>query len=744
MGFRASLSIIGLLISGVAAADDGGALAEITVTAQRRAELLDKVPIAITALSGDSLDKSNLTDLTGLNGRVPGLAVEKSSGSELLISIRGIGSETPQNLYTQPGVSVFVDGIYVPVTLGVYQGFFDIDRIEVLRGPQGTLFGQSSTGGTINIVSHQPVLGRFDGDVEASYGNYDLNRERADVNLPIGETLALRVAVQHYQHHGFGTNLFLHSDLDDAKDDTGKLSLLWQPTETLSSTTTARFYAENRNGAEQKNLLDPNPDPRAVEQDTAARLDMHYQTYSEALAWRLPWFTVNSTSGYQKMTNEQSIDDDRLTGAILSFYNAQPVWNSKLDAFSQEFTLVSTPGTALDWTAGFYYIWQKTSQYIVEFQAAGTAPATYTIPPLTGPLPPNASFTEYSAIKRHSSAPFFQATYHLNDRLRVTGGARFNHDGYDGDASFYYAPLAPVPSFTSHTTTGKAELEFDLTPRELLYASFTRGYKPGGINNTYNGSSLLITQFYAPEIASSFEVGSKAKLLDNHLSVNAAAFFTHYQDMQYLASDPVPFQDGTANIPDAHIWGGEFEAAFVALDGRLHLDANLTGLGGRFIDHYLAIDAQTAAAARASYAAAHPGSNEFDPGTIAAVAAAARDTQGNTPPKLPKWSGAVAAAYRFDFAGQTLTPRLEYVYRGAFDYRVFNESALDAVPSYGVVNAYLEYLPPWQGLRFALAATNLADKAGIGGRFTDPYGSGQTSNEYIPPRQYVFTVGYHF
>jgi iron complex outermembrane recepter protein len=721
------------------------ALQEVVVTAERHEELLDKVPIAISAVSGESLDKSNITDLSGLNGYVPGLSVERSSGSELMISIRGIGSETPQNLYSQPGVSVFVDGIYIPTALGVYQGFFDLGRVEVLRGPQGTLFGQSSTGGTIAIVSKQPVLGEFGGDAEFSYGNYNLNRERAAVNLPLADSLALRIAFQHYQHDGFGTNRFFPGlDLDDANDTSGKLSLLWQPTDAVASTTTARLFSEQRNGALQKNILDPDTDPRSVSQDTASFLDMHYQTYSEALSVKLPWFTVKSVTGYQRMKNDQAIDDDRLSSEVLGFYNAQPAWQSQLDAFSQEINLVSAPSDRFEYVAGFYYIWQKTSQYIVEYEAAGPAPAQYTIPPLTGPLPANVSFEEHSEIKRNSYAPFFQGTYHIADWLRFTGGVRYNHDAYDGNASFYYAPFAKVPGFSSHVTTGKAELDADVAPGSMLYLSWTRGYKPGGINNAYSGFSVFGKQFFDPETASSFELGSKSKFLNDHLSINAAGFFSRYRGLQYIASDPVPFQDGTANIPNTHIWGGELEASFVGMHSHLHIDGSLTGLGGKFIDNYTTIDAQTAHTARAAYEAANPGAGDFDPGTIAAVAAAATNTRGNTPPKLPKWSAALAAAYTFDFDAQSLTPRVELVYRGTFEYRVFNESALDTVGSYDIVNLYLEYAPPIKGLRVSGALTNLADKAGVGGRFTDPYGSGQTSNEYIPPRQFLVTVGYHF
>jgi iron complex outermembrane receptor protein len=163
------------------------------------------------------------------------------------------------------------------------------------------------------------------------------------------------------------------------------------------------------------------------------------------------------------------------------------------------------------------------------------------------------------------------------------------------------------------------------------------------------------------------------------------------------------------------------------------------------VDNYYTIDAQSAAAARAAFLAANPGASEFSPAAIAAVLAAARNTYGNTPPKLPKFSSELAAGYTIDLPGdQKVTPRIEYVYRGAFEYRVFSSAALDAVGSYDLWNAYIEYLPPVKGLRLQFAATNLANSDGIAGRFTDPYGSGQTSNEYIAPRQFVFTAGYSF
>ena len=183
-------------------------LSEVVVTAERRATDIQKTPTAITALPAVTLDKSFVTDVTGLNGRVPSLQSTKESGFENIITIRGVGSETPENdLTTVPGVSLFEDGVYLVNTISLSQTLFDVDRVEVLRGPQGALYGQSSIGGAVNIVTMQPQLNTFASAIDVSAGTYDLVRARGWVNIPLGDTLALRVSAQHFQHEGFTKDL---------------------------------------------------------------------------------------------------------------------------------------------------------------------------------------------------------------------------------------------------------------------------------------------------------------------------------------------------------------------------------------------------------------------------------------------------------------------------------------------------------------------------------------------------------
>ena len=212
-------------------------VAEIIVTAERRSTDLQKTAIAITAVPAAKLDKSFVTDITGLNAMVPSLESTKTSGFENIVTIRGVGSETPENdLTTVPGVSLFIDGVYVVNTISLEQTLFDVDHIEILRGPQGALYGQSSIGGAINIVTRSyRKLRSFGGQADFSVGNYDLFRERGEVNIPIGDTLAVRLSAQRFDHEGFTQDVAIPGFREDDAGNTAlKAAILWQPVSNFS------------------------------------------------------------------------------------------------------------------------------------------------------------------------------------------------------------------------------------------------------------------------------------------------------------------------------------------------------------------------------------------------------------------------------------------------------------------------------------------------------------------------------
>ena len=717
-------------------------LEQVTVTAEKRSVDLQRAALSVSAVSDKTLRQDNITDATGLNGRVPGLQISPSGGSEVMVSIRGVGSQTPENFFTQPGVSFHIDGVYIPNTIAMNMGFLDVSRVEVLRGPQGTVFGQSSTGGTINVITKQPVLGSYFGDMTTTIGNYNYNVEQFTVNVPVGDTAAIRGVFQNTKHDGYSTATGIPGgyDLDDASNMNYKLTGLWAPTNDLSFTLSTQQYRDNHNGAALKSLTDPNPDPRQVTQDYPAKfhLDMNIETL--ITKYNLEWATFKSITSYQVMNGVQSFDSDRSDIANFHGYDTVAAWNTSDRSAMEEITLSSNPGTRLDWITGLFYLHSNSGQYVVEYKGTGANDPTPVLPATTSPsaLPFNLSYENLESVERTSVAPFAQATYHVTDAFRLTGGARYNVDQYSGWASNYYAARNPINT-QDNAFTGKLEADYDLTPANMVYASWSRGYKPGGINSSTQKAEVVKDTF-TEETVVAYEIGAKNRFLDNHLNVNVSAFYQIYHDMQYIQEDPVPYSGGIGNIPRVDIWGAEAEAKYRLLDNRLELGGNATVLAGRIPVHYLALDRRLADAA-----AAASGLIPYSPAWFAVRAGQSIDVEGNTPPNMPSFAGSLNATWLQRINGQgELTSRVEYIYRAGYEARVFNEPTTDSVPSYGQWNMFFEYVPdnaPW---RASFTVTNLTDVGGVLARYVDPYGSGVVSNQYIPPRQFLLSLNYKF
>ncbi len=730
---------------------------EVVVTAERRGEDLQKTPLALSVATARDLDAGFVHDLAGLNAIVPSLEITHAAGFENLVSIRGVGSETPENaLVTSPGVSLFVDGVYIANTISLDQTLFDVDRIEVLRGPQGVLYGQSSIGGAISIVTAQPRLGSFEGHTDASAGDYALFRERAAVNIPLGDTVALRLSAQAFDHDGFTQNLAIPQNrLDDAHDVSGKAALLWKPDARFSATLTGQVYRADQNGAAQKNIAEraiPGlEDPRVVDQDYPARFDLLTQLYHLNLQWDLPGVTVKSVSAYQSLDHVQQEDSSRSAYAVLGQYDDVAAWNTSLKNYTEELDLLSPAGARLQWTAGAFLLAQTSRQFIAEFESGSPAspptPAGLVVAPDIETAPPsNLHYGNDTRLSRQSYSGFAQATYPLTARLRLTLGGRVNHDSYAQHADNFSAFAIDTVSHGYDDTVGtwRAQADYDVSAHSLAYASASRGYKPGGVNGVYG--QAVIPDTFTPETNTAFELGSKNEFLGRSLKLNLAAFYYLYRDMQYIEYDPVPFDSGISNIPSVHTYGLEGEGSYTALAGRLHLDASFALENGRVEGDYRSIDSSVAGAIEQTPTCGFG----FNPTCYPQVIAAARDLRGKTPPDMPKASGAVSLAYSFDTpalgaipAGR-LTPRVQYVYRGSEWARVFNERALDRVDPYGVTNLDLDYVVGATGLTLSLTATNALGVDGVNSRYTDPYGTGQTSQQYIPPRQIIGTVAYAF
>ena len=763
--------------SAASTASDQEQLTEIVVTAERRDVNLQEAPLSVSAVTAEKLSEANVTEVTGLNGLVPGLVVARSGGGERMISIRGIGSETPENTNTQPGVSYHVDGVYIFNSIAANAAFIDVGQVEVLRGPQGTTFGQGSTGGTINVVTNQPSLKDFTGNANIGFGNYGLVKTDAAVNLPLGSTFAIRGAVQHLEHDGYAIATGVPGQPEyelDQQDETGwKAAAIWAPADNFSITLSTIQYESDTHGPAQKNILDPDPDPRRLSQDYPGRSVIDTELYYGVARLETSFAVIKSITSYQKLHSMQAWDADGLTSDLfydvtyspLTFggdrYDHVPLWRTDTKSWTQEINLASNGSGPFTWILGGVYLHSKNSQYIVEYRDSDDQflrPALPEDTPYDDPRLASLTYAELSSIKREAWAAYFEGKYQLTDALSVTGGIRYNHDKFTGegatnsDVQTSGAYLQPTsrPGLSSHAWTGKAAVEYKLSPSNMIYASYTRGFKPGGLNSSapYAAPALLgfangTQPTYKAETVDSFEIGSKNRFFNNTAQLNASAFLYNYKNMQFLDEDAVLYGEGIANAPSARIYGLELEGSWL-LDDHWSVDGTVSLIEGEFNKDYLALDPVAATAAQ--NAAGYPSWlfwSNFYPASVAREAAR-RNINGNSVPKIPNVQGTASVSYTAHVGPGQLTAKAQYIYRGKYQYRLFNDGATDTTPSYSQVNLFVRYEPEGTNLSFSFTATNLFDEDGINSRFSDPYGSAQTYDTYIAPRQVIGTIGYKF
>ncbi|PNU06742.1 TonB-dependent receptor [Novosphingobium guangzhouense] len=761
-----------------AAAEGGGPIGEIVVSAERTNVTLQKASLSVTAVTDDTLNKANITEITGLNGTVPGLVVAKSGGGERMISIRGIGSETPENPSTQPGVSFHIDGVYIFNSIAANAAFIDIAQVEVLRGPQGTMYGQGSTGGTINVVSKQPDTSALSGSVNLGYGNYDMFKSDAAINVPITGTLAIRAAGQRLRHDGYAkaTDVAADADyeLDDADEWGGKLAVKWTPTDRISVLLSTIQYKGDQNATAQKNILDPNPDPRELTQDFPGKTYIRTQLYYGVVRFDLGGATFSSITSYQKLHSDLSWDGDGLNRALfaeasegLYTYDHIASWEQNTRSWTQEYNLASNGDGPLRWIVGGVYLRSKNGNYINEYRdddGAGLNPPLATSTPFNDAAVKALTYAELSGIVREAYAGYAQGSLAVTDALTVTAGIRYNHDKYSGvsdsmsggvsgqTSGAYLQPARTVGTSTGRLT-GKFALDYQLTPDNMIYASYTRGFKPGGINSSAASGNSSYTVFqwdtgvkptYKPETLDSIEIGSKNRFFGDTLQINASAFYYFYKDLQFLEEDAVLFGEGISNAPKAEVYGAELEMDWHPAQ-QLRLEGSLSLLQGKFTGDYMALSATTAGAVQ--NAAGYLGITGFYANFYAAslVREAARvNINGNKIPKMPSVQGSAAVSWTGELGPGEFTARAQYIYRGTFQSRVFNTPVQDDTPDYSQVNLFASYAIADTGISVSATVTNLFDKDGVNSRFTDPYGSGQVSDTYIAPRQAIFSVGYKF
>ncbi|MDP4654126.1 MAG: TonB-dependent receptor [Porticoccaceae bacterium] len=740
-----SLAISASLCGSVFAQSSDLVFEEVLVTAEKRSESLQDLSQAITVLGGADLDNRQIASFIDLSAIAPGVNIAKNEGFKTVITIRGVGNEANQNAIANPSVSYHLDGIYVASPFALQTDFLDLERIEVLRGPQGTLFGQNSTGGAINVITTAPSIDSSFGKADLTLGDYGLVKARAAYNLPLTDTLAMRASVISNTRDGFTENLTLGQDLDDANSMSARIRVLYEPSDNFRANFTAQYFDEDRNGAAQKGLLDPTPDARELRQDSLAAYELTSELYSAVLEWDFESFTLKSLTSYQNDDVMIIRDNDRNDSAAISVFQIPSLYDpetNKQTTITQEVNLVSVDPLfgKLDWVAGLFYLDTEVEISILErldFGLDGFDPITDADIASYGG---DVGFISDSKPERDSTSVYGQGTWHFNEAWRAVFGLRYTEDEvYSEVTNFYGREGTDIIETSSEKVTGRLVVEHDFNESTMAYGAYTRGFKPGGSNLTYGREEVIAPIVVLPtfneEIVDAYEVGLKTDLVDGRVRMNTAAFYYNYEGLQYQATDPEVFQGGVGNIPKSEIFGAELElSAF--LSESLILDVRLAWLETEITADHLALDNVQSEAAGGTLIGG--GAGLFSPEVQQARSSAVQNVNGNELAKTPKFTGNVALNWNTDIASWgELNSSLQYTYRGGFKHRIFNNDATDVVPSYNVIDLIIGLRPEGKDWRVELIGKNLSDEAGINARFTDVFGVGATGDELIGPRQFM-------
>ena len=550
-----ALSGVGLAHGTALAADAASAggpgstsVGEVVVTAQKRVEDVQKVPLAVTPVAGRKLVDQGVTDVRELGQLVPAIVL----GQDYVytqIDIRGVGANNDAPAL-DPAVAFNIDGVYQARDYGTYGSFYDIDRVEVLRGPQGTLYGRNATGGSINLITNKPQQA-FHAAVEEEVGDYGLIRSFAMLNIPLGDDLAVRAAFQQAKHDGY-----LSSGFNDENSYAGRLQALYRH-DRFSLLLAGDFFTDSSIGAHTVVGLpylhpdDPWYDPLSVAAAKAAGgADSNFRSWSThaQLDWDLGGASLTDIPSYKHIHDYGA---DPVVGTNSSANNTD-------NSYSNELRLASDDAKSpLKWVGGVYFFREDDKSVGSYFS--------------NSPFFSFNSVTTNPDIKEVSWAAFGQATYALQDNLRLTGGLRYSIDTKSATGQNQVFLAFGGPFFLSSTTPDnfprttwdhldwRVGVDYDLTSQTMLYANIATGYLEGGFNL---GSQVGLLPNFNPEKLLAYTVGAKNRFDDNRIQFNWEAFYYDYTDYivsVYLTSGPAVGQFALFNTP-ARIYGGEMES----------------------------------------------------------------------------------------------------------------------------------------------------------------------------------------
>jgi iron complex outermembrane receptor protein len=539
VGGALAITALTTLVPGIATA----ALEEIVVTAERRAQSQQDVPLAITTISGDAVSASGITEIRDIALKTPNLTVTQFNIAEPQLFLRGIGS-TNDSAGSDPTVSLFIDDVYIARSGAGTSDLYDLDRIEILRGPQGTLYGRNVTGGAISMITKKPSQD-FEAKVSATVGDYGLSVLRAYANGPLSENLAGKVTLSKRDRDGYAKNIKNGQELDDADNLSGRGQLLWTASDATEVMVGLDFSSDDNNGScRDQTKFDALDQPAGGALVPLVRAGVIAQGIDDprTCGQSLEQFAEKDIFGALiKVTHD--FGNMQLT-SITGYREADYAWLQELtggdtppqllgvadfegeesDQISQEFRLTGETDK-LYWIAGAYYINENVDRF-------AQTPIQF------GPVinPGLLLDQRYTQVADNTSyALFGQLTYSITDSLDLTLGGRQTWDEKNIDQSFSYG-TNEIFSLTDleddwNAFTPRATLDWKFSDDHMLFMTYSEGYK-SGIFISQSTSPVAAASTLAPEDAKNFEIGLKTEWLDNRLRVNATVFDLEVENLQ--------------------------------------------------------------------------------------------------------------------------------------------------------------------------------------------------------------------
>ncbi len=673
---------------------------DIIVTAQRRAEPLQRTPIAVGLLSEEVINQRNVSQMRDLAGTIPGLFLPKTNSVGVQqIYIRGIGTSSP--IYNG-AVATYVDDVYLPRILNsAVFGSPDLERIEVLRGPQGTLYGQNTSAGAVKIISRDPG-NEFDGWVSGSLGNYKAREAKLYLSAPlVADKLSFSIAALHQENEGYVRNLFLGHHVNGTRVSFGRAKLKFTPSERVSFVLAGELAKDTSDNAVGTPANYPGTRPRVTFDDRELQQD--YKQYAISLHAK---FELNDHLEFRSITAYRDFTNDPSTWSTDGVPGDQSGFQLNIDDnhFSQEFQL-NGDYQRFKFTVGAIHFQEDYKQ--------------------NRPAWSRSVYTGISSqTKVKSYAVYAQGRYGITDSLGVTVGARynvqrdrFNWFGYRSNVDLDILAVTGSVSNLRQKTDGivpKFGVDYQVSPDVFTYASITKGEKAGGYN-AVAGSVPVASVPLEPEKVTAYEAGTKLALFDKRVRLNFAAFFNQFNDYHAVVQNPI-VNGQQLNIPlitnaaKAETYGLEFDGT--ARVGR-DLDLRLTAT-------YL-----------------HAKFKQFDNPT----GAAASDYTGNVMPRAPK----LAINSGFTYTVPLHVPG-KISFGGDVEYvsKTYEDIALtQPVQRYALVSGNLLYVSADEHWRFSVTVKNVFDKTF---RITKQIiaAAGTEVYTYNAPRTFLATLRYDF